>query len=781
MIRKEFPAYTRHGRMTRPVLAGLAAWMLCFGLVLAAPAAAADSAPATQTVSAADLEALAATIEDDAKRQELVARIRALVAAQKGIAAEAEAPSPGARFVAILSEKLKQSSAQVAAAVDAVRELPKFGAWLRTQVSDTDAQRRWFRLLLKLAVVIGVGVVGEYLARVALARPRRALEDRAADSLLIRVPLLLARTVVDAIPIAVFAGTAYAVMPLIQAGARVDLTALTFIYCYLVARGALVLARMVLAPAVSSFRILPVEEETANYLFIWTRRLVMVSVYGFFVAEAARAFGLPAGGHAGVLKLVGLLVTAMAVVFILQNRTGVAQWIGSDGHGTLARLGMGRLRRRFADVWHVLAITYVLAVYGVWALDVAGGFEFLMRATVATVVILVAARLITTGLRRALDRGFAIKADLKARFPTLEARTNRYLPMLHVILRWAVYVVAVLAVIQAWGIDAYGWLETPFGQRLTGSAFSIIAVVVASLVGWEMIDAAVERYLNRTDADGNAILRSARARTLLPLLRNAVFVVLTVMVALIVLSELGINIGPLLAGAGVVGLAVGFGAQKLVQDVITGAFILFEDSIAVGDVVNVAGQAGVVEALSIRSIRLRDLSGNVHTIPFSTVNTVTNMTKEFSFYLFEVGVAYREDTDQVTEVLKEIGAGLQEDPDYGPFIIEPLEVLGVDQFADSAVIIKARIKTTPIKQWFVGREFNRRMKKRFDEMGIEIPFPHTTLYFGVDKDGTAPPARIVTASDGPRAPSPPPKPETAAEAPAKVDLPDGGDGPGQGG
>jgi small conductance mechanosensitive channel len=216
----------------------------------------------------------------------------------------------------------------------------------------------------------------------------------------------------------------------------------------------------------------------------------------------------------------------------------------------------------------------------------------------------------------------------------------------------------------------------------------------------------------------------------------------------VVLSELGMDIGPLLAGAGVVGLAIGFGSQKLVQDVINGVFILFEDSIAVGDVVQVGDHAGVVEALSIRSIRLRDLSGQVHTVPFSAVDTVINMTKDFSYYLLDIGVAYRENTDEVVAVVKDIVEEMREDPNFKDAILEPLDVLGVNAFADSAVVIRARIKTLPSKQWGVGREFNRRMKQRFDERGIEIPFPHTTLYFGEGKDGTAPPMRVRRVDEG---------------------------------
>ena len=205
----------------------------------------------------------------------------------------------------------------------------------------------------------------------------------------------------------------------------------------------------------------------------------------------------------------------------------------------------------------------------------------------------------------------------------------------------------------------------------------------------------------------------------------------------------------LLAGAGVLGLAVGFGSQKLVQDLVTGVFILLEDQISVDDVVKVADKAGLVEAVSIRSVRLRDFSGTVHTIPYSAIGTVSNLTKEFSCAVFEVGVAYREDVDEVMAVLKEIGAELQKDPEFGPLILEPLDVAGVDAFADSAVIIKARMKTVPTKQWTVGRQFNRRMKKRSDELGIEIPFPHQTIYFGELKGGGAPPAHVkLSAAPG---------------------------------
>jgi len=234
-----------------------------------------------------------------------------------------------------------------------------------------------------------------------------------------------------------------------------------------------------------------------------------------------------------------------------------------------------------------------------------------------------------------------------------------------------------------------------------------------------------------------------RTQTLGSIIRYVLVIAILIVAAMTVLKELGVEIAPVLAAAGIVGLAVGFGAQSLVKDVISGFFILLEDQIRVGDVVQIAGKGGLVEKINLKTTILRDLAGNVHYVPNGHIDVVTNMTKDFSRYVFDIGVAYRENVDEVVEVIKEVDEELRNDPDYKDDILEPIEILGLDQFADSAVIIKARTTTVPIKQWRVGREFNRRLKKKFDERNIEIPFPHITLYMGQGKEGQAPPLRVV--------------------------------------
>jgi len=262
-------------------------------------------------------------------------------------------------------------------------------------------------------------------------------------------------------------------------------------------------------------------------------------------------------------------------------------------------------------------------------------------------------------------------------------------------------------------------------------------IIVGAFMAVRILNTIIERFEKRISdhikAKEKAILPieiEKRVQTVGNLLKKVIFVSIWLVAAMMVIKELGFDVKPILAGAGIIGLAVSFGAQNLVRDIISGLFIIIENQIRVGDVAIINGTGGLVEAINLRTTVLRGLDGTVHIFPNGTINTLSNMTHEYSYYVFDIGVAYKEDVDRVMEILKEIGNEIMQDEYYRSLIIEPLEIWGVDKFADSAVIIKARIKTLPIKQWEVGREINRRIKKRFDEEGIEIPFPHHSLYAG---------------------------------------------------
>ncbi|GAF05803.1 mechanosensitive ion channel family protein [Saccharicrinis fermentans] len=221
-----------------------------------------------------------------------------------------------------------------------------------------------------------------------------------------------------------------------------------------------------------------------------------------------------------------------------------------------------------------------------------------------------------------------------------------------------------------------------------------------------------------------------RINTLIGIIYGIIKVVLIMIVVMIILQKIGVNIAPILASAGIIGLAVGFGAQELVRDVISGFFLLLENQIRTGDVGIINGTGGLVEKIELRTLTLRDFAGVVHVFQNGKINTLSNMTKEWSAMVFDIGVAYKEDVNQVIDIMRQTGLELQNDPEFKDKIIEPIEIMGLDNFADSALVIKARFKTKPIMQWAVGREYRKRLKVAFDKNNIEIPFPHTTVYWG---------------------------------------------------
>jgi small conductance mechanosensitive channel len=239
-----------------------------------------------------------------------------------------------------------------------------------------------------------------------------------------------------------------------------------------------------------------------------------------------------------------------------------------------------------------------------------------------------------------------------------------------------------------------------------------------------------------------------RAATIGRVFRYIVSVVVSLMAGILILSELGVSIAPILGAAGVVGLAIGFGAQSLVKDYFTGFFILLENQLTTGDVVEIAGKSGLVEDVTLRYVRLRDYSGNVHYVPNNLITTVTNMSRGFAQAVVDVGIAYREDTDHVFDVMREVGREMRGDRAFESKILDDLEIAGVESWADSAVVLRCRFKVVPLEQWGVRREFLRRLKKAFDARGIEIPFPHVTVYAGTGKDGTAPPFRWLSGTGG---------------------------------
>ncbi len=301
-------------------------------------------------------------------------------------------------------------------------------------------------------------------------------------------------------------------------------------------------------------------------------------------------------------------------------------------------------------------------------------------------------------------------------------------------------------------------LQTIDWDRWSGPALSAMRIVLIVVVAWIamiVLDRMVGLLRSHLGKRLEGVEGVRRAETLSRVIRYLIGVIVGAVAVMLVLGEVGVSLAPILGAAGVVGLAVGFGAQSLVKDYFTGFFVLFEDQIRTGDVVKIADHSGLVEDITLRHVRLRDYDGNVHYVPNNLITTVTNMSRVFAQAVIDIGVAYRENVDDVFAVMREVGAQLRSDAVFGPKILADLEIAGVERLDDSAVVLRCRFKVTALEQWTIKREYMRRLKAAFDERGIEIPFPHVTVYAGADKTGRAPSMPLhISSGNAPQAATP---------------------------
>jgi small conductance mechanosensitive channel len=351
------------------------------------------------------------------------------------------------------------------------------------------------------------------------------------------------------------------------------------------------------------------------------------------------------------------------------------------------------------------------------------GLSSSMAGNLISLLLVLVLAAIFVAINNRLAKLFDRRMDsLRKKFSTAESRFS----LIFRVQRLFGYIIAVLLLLYSatrFFPDLAGIIDSQMLSSIIGFSFSLALLGLMLVLAWEFINAMMEygmSDLSHTD--------STRIRTLLPVVRNIAFFAICGFAALVLLSELGIDIVPLLAGAGVLGIAIGFGAQTLVKDYLNGFIIILENLLKVDDVVRIGDRIGQVELITLRKIQLRNLDGTVHTIPHSEISVVDNLTKEYTYYLTDIGVAYKEDVDQVFEILEKVDKEMREDDEFKDMMLEPIQIFGLDEFADSALNIKVRLKTDSHSRWPVGREFNRRVKIAFDKAGIEIPFPHRTVF-----------------------------------------------------
>ncbi|WP_245392566.1 mechanosensitive ion channel domain-containing protein [Salinicola halimionae] len=777
----------------------LSRWLLLLLLVFAAPVLAQDSG--SQGQSAEDGPAystMADLLENSESRQALIDQLRQL-ASQQESAGEAQSDSAQSGNTPASDDQNSSAQASDSASAEGTRDPDQSAAGNSEGGTETPASfpRRMAQVTSSIAGDIGgqftslVAMIGGFFGSsdaAASSGPSFSMNDfmsAAIDLALVIIAtvaafLLLRRiasplfskfshwamqgegrshllrvilsvvlaAIVDVIVVvlAYVAGNLVATFLVGESG-NLDTRLSLFLNAFLMIELFKCALRVLFSSRHEGLRLVSIEAAQARYCNRFLATLAGFVGYGMLVVVPIlnATLSLAFGKAVGVLIMLIALIWSMSV--ILKHRTGVRDMIMAKAEA--AQMSASRVALRLlARIWHVIALLYAIMVFAVTLLHPETALPFVLLATLKTIIYIGIGMLVSGLLTQLIGRRIELSDELRQRLPMLESRLNSYIPTLLKIIRAIILIAVVMYTLDAWGaFDLAAWYVSDAGSHTIATVVQVLLILVVAAIVWVGLASLIENFLN-PDTGGGA--PTARAQTLMSLFRNALAITLIIMTVMIILSQIGINIGPLIAGAGVLGLAIGFGAQKLVQDVITGVFIQLENAMNTGDVVTAGGITGTAERVSIRSVAIRDLSGTYHIVPFSSVDTVSNYMREFGNHVGEYGIAYRENIDYAIEQLQAAYADLQASEEHGHKLLAPMTVAGVVALADSSVNIRVVIKTTPGDQWGVGRAYNRLVKLYFDKAGIEIPFPHTTLYFGENHDGTAPPAHLRVLRDDKR-------------------------------
>lgn len=622
----------------------------------------------------------------------------------------------GTRALGIVLSTLKLLIAGGENFLDNFAALPQWSDWAQQQIADPGAMDRWSSAGRLLLLAMAGAFLAGWALDLILLPLRRRIYHTAFPTWLSKTFGILSWLILRLIPIVAFIATALSIVDASGPTKLVRFIVVSFVYAATLMRLVRLGLQLLFSPKVEAMRLLSIGAENATYIRSWITWYAGVALFGYFLIDIAGIVKVPAAAIMGFRILMALAIVAMTIVVIVQKRSFVSTFIRGDLSAARAHQSLAdNLRLWLARTWHVLAIAYLVIGYFVTMTGPEGGFLLMQKGTLGTLLALFFVRLVFFMCARLFYKRNGDSFGL-------------FKPLLKLVVKIAAVATGFLVAAAAWEVDVAALMESAWGQRILGSSISIASTLLALAFLYELIQSSVERKLNRRDADGNVIETSARAKTLLPMAKYTALIVLSLIGGLVTLSELGINTGPLLAGAGVLGVALGFGSQTLVKDFLTGLFIIVEDNISVGDIVKLGDNGGQVESMTIRTVRLRDVNGSLHVLPFSEITRIVNLSKGFSFAVMDIGVSYATDLDKAMGVMREVGEELAKDKEIGPLLLEPFTVLGVENLGDSAVTLRCRVKTLPGRHFDVRRAYQLRIKQRFDAEGIEIPFPQQVVY-----------------------------------------------------
>ncbi|WP_313613693.1 mechanosensitive ion channel domain-containing protein [Agrobacterium sp.] len=686
-----------------------------------APSAAQDSG-ATASKPASSVDDLIRILENEEARNALLSRLKSEVAAQAQTKAPPNASEP--TIARQIAEQTKATAEHIVAGGEAVWEGV---VGIATVLSEPDSVNyQALKAFLFNFFLVGAALFASFLLLRLISHflQHRFANRAAGRHWSLRVLLMASSTLADVMTVALAWGAGYIIaLQVVGRGVgRMDINQTLLLNAFLMVELLKVGMRMVLQPRFPALRLPPVCDTTAAYWYFWLARVISLVGYTFlFVAPVVAS--LSSDTAAQVVRVVVMLtVLLIALLVILQNRDRVRQALSARAASGRTDF-LGRSGVFLAGIWHMLAIVYVVSAFVVWLVNPAIALPFMVSATLKSIIAFIFGGLVITFVGRFANAGLRLPDDVRLRLPMLEGRLQAFVPLMMQIVRTLVSTGVVIAVAQAWGlIDFIGWLASDTGQRITTSTIAALIILLLGFLAYLAMSSWVEYRLNPEFGS----IPTSREKTLLSLFRNAFSIALVILVAMLALAQIGVNIAPLLAGAGVLGLAIGFGAQKLVQDIITGVFIQLENVMNEGDIVSLGNVTGAVEKLTIRSVSIRSLDGTLHLIPFSSVDTVSNLMKDFGYHVAEIRVGLREDIDAVKNAMQEAFELLMQ-TEWKDKVIDDLEMHGITAFGDSFITVRARIKTIAGSHWGTGRAYNEMIKQVFDRRDIKIPFPHLAI------------------------------------------------------
>jgi small-conductance mechanosensitive channel len=652
-------------------------------------------------------------------------------------AADAEtdpAAGPAEGLLVALARGVQERAERLGAAADAtgeaLRELPLHAFEVLRNLTD---QAGWPAVgygLVVLAAMLAAGFAAERGVLRIAADARRRLALVAADNPATRLAVLTARLAVALLGLAVFAaaalGLSFAFFP------RYDpmrVAVGTYALAVVVVRAAVVACRLLLRPDTEENRLLPCSAATAHRTQTWVLSLTAVAAFGFSTAGLLQLLGLPEPLFRPWSVAVGTVLAALLAAIVLRHRQAVAAALAApagDAGGGRSVLAGRDLVSALAAAWHLFALAYLAAVWLAWAgMTFTGGGEAAAERAAASLAAALAIPAVD-GLFHLLLAGRSEAAER----PAAEQRPgrDRLLRLLRAALRGALAALALVLLVDAWGGSVIAWLTTPSGSAVGRAALDILFALLLAYGAWELVKAWIERRLRGTASGATAHAVHSRAATLLPLLRSTVLAVLVATVTMIVLSSLGVDIGPLLAGAGVVGIAIGLGAQTLVRDIVAGAFFLIDDAFRVGEYIEIDDNLkGTVERISLRSMQLRHHRGPLQTLPFGELKSIVNHGRDWVIYKQEFPVPYETDLGKTKRIIKEVGAELMTHPELGAKFLEPLKSQGIHRVADSAFVLRTKFKCLPGEQFEIRRAVFERVTAAFAEAGLALAQTTVTI------------------------------------------------------